>query len=549
MRNCSFPSAFLQKAVASILTCTVLCAAAVASPSYAADRLSIRVRGAQRALDVDDLAFFVTTGEIPDSLRWYADRLTPEQISELREILQRPLPVQPRVVSTFVNDTIGEQLLLRLGGLFWGGTLDSNFKALRSALVLAAYDDDEGLTILNVIRKYPLRDLRLNLDPALTAASDLQDILVESKRVFAYVNQQAATGATSRDEFPANLPSPSQAGSLEWSKTTLSIINPERDAGDTVVVDLYVPDNLDAPAPLVVVSHGVASTRNTFSYLAEHLASQGMAVAAIEHPSSDALRYQQYIAGFAEEPDPRLALHRPLDITTLLNELEGDPTWQERIQTDRVGVIGQSLGGYTVLASGGATLDFEHLERSCRDFERSILPFNLSWLLQCQVLRLPEQEYQLRDERVAAILAINPIGSALFGPNGFSQIQIPVMMLAGTNDFFAPAVGEQIEPFTWMETDARYLVVIENGTHFSFLPGDSGGEDVFGLPDILIGPNPELAHPGLKALATVFMQTYIVETDEYQPYLTEFLLSTPDGADFNFALTTSLTEAELAEVE
>ena len=548
MRVHSFPSAFLQKAVASILTCSILYTAAVAAPSHAAERLSIRVSGAQRALDVDDLEVFVRTGDIPSSLQWYADRLTPEQISELREILQRPLPAQPRVVSTFVNDTIGVQLLRRLGGLFWGGTPDSNFKALRSALVLAAYDE-EGLTILNAIRKYPLRDLRLNLDPALTAASDLQDILVDSKRIFAYINQQAAAGVTSRDTFLANLPDPRQAGSLEWSKTTLRITNPERDAGNTVSVDLYVPDNLATPAPLVVVSHGMASTRNTFSYLAEHLASRGMAVAAIEHPTSDALRYQQYIAGFAEEPDPRLALHRPLDITALLNELERDPAWQDRIQTDRVGVIGQSLGGYTVLASGGATLDFEHLERSCRDFEQSILPFNLSWLLQCQVLRLPEQEYQLRDERVAAVLAINPIGSAMFGPDGFSQIQIPVMMVAGTNDFFAPALGEQIEPFTWMETEDRYLVVVENGTHFSFLPGDSGGEDVFNLPDILIGPDPQLAHPGMKALATIFMQTYLAETDEYRPYLTEFSISTPDGGDFNFALTTSLTEAELAEVE
>ncbi|MGK7910182.1 MAG: alpha/beta hydrolase, partial [Synechococcus sp.] len=469
-------------------------------------------------------------------------------ISELPEILPRPLPAEPRVVSTIVYDTIGAQLLRRLGGLFWGGTPDSNFKALRSALVLAAYDE-EGLTILNVIRKYPLRDLRLNLDPALTAASDLQDILVDSKRIFAYVNQQAATGVLSREEFLANLPDPRQAGSLEWSKTTLRITNPERDAGDTVSVDLYVPDNHTSSAPLVVISHGMASTRNTFSYLAEHLASQGMVVAAIGHPTSDALRYQQYIAGFAEEPDPRLALHRPLDITALLNELERNPTWQDRIQTDRVGVIGQSLGGYTVLASGGATLDFEHLERSCRDFEQSILPFNLSWLLQCQVLRLPEQEYQLRDERVAAILAINPIGSALFGPDGFSQIQIPVMMVAGTNDFFAPAVSEQIVPFTWMETDDRYLMVVENGTHFSFLPGDSDGEDVFNLPDILLGPDPQLAHPGMKALATIFMQTYLAENEEYRPYLTEFSISTPDGGEFNFALTTSLTEAELTVVE
>lgn len=388
----SSPSAFLQKAVASILACCVLYTTAGVSRSHAAERLSIRVSGAQRVLSVDDLEFFIRTGDIPDSLRWYANRLTAEQISELRAVLQKPLEVEPRVVSTFVNDTIGELLLRRLSSLFWGGTQDSNFKALRSALVLAAYDED-GLTLLNAIRQYPLRELCINLGPILSAADDLEDILIESKQIYAYVNQQAGTGVTSPEIFLADLPDPLEAGTNEWSKSPLTIINPERDPGDAIAVDLYVPEGLDTPAPLVVISHGMASSRNTFAYLAEHLASQGMAVAALEHPTSDALRFQQYIAGFEEEPNPRAFIHRPLDITTLLNELEQkaetDPDWEGRIRTERVGVIGQSLGGYTVLASGGATLDFEYLEDECDDFAKTLLPFNLSRLLQCQILRLP----------------------------------------------------------------------------------------------------------------------------------------------------------------
>ena len=549
MRIRLFPSTF--KPFASLAACSVLAFGAIAAPSYAAERISIRVSGAQRAIDVEDLEFFVSTGEIPDSLRWYANQLTEEQIIELREILQKPLEVEPRVVTTFVNNTIGQLLLRRFSSLFWGGDPESNFKALRSSLVLASLDE-EGLTLLNAIRKYPLRDLRINLNPVLTAANDLEDILIESKNIFAYIGQQAAAGVTSRAEFLESLPDPREPGRYEWSKTTLTVTNPERDPGETVTVDLYVPAGLNTPAPLVVISHGVASTRNTFVYLAEHLASQGMAVAALEHPTSDALRFQQYIAGFAEQPDPKLFVQRPLDITALLDELEQraatDPEWEGRIRTDRVGAIGQSLGGYTVLAAGGARLDFGHLENSCDDLETRLLPFNLSWLLQCQILRLPVQDYQLQDERVAAILPINPIGSALFGPDGFSQIQTPIMTIAGTNDFFAPAVQEQIEPFSWLETDSRYLVLVENGTHFSFLPSDSD-EEVFQLPDELIGPDPDLAHPGMQALATVFMQTHIGDTDEYQPYLTEFSLLSQDGGDFNFALTTSLTEDELAEAE
>ena len=417
-------------------------------------------------------------------------------------------------------------------------------------MVLAAYDD-EGLTLLNAIRKYPLRDLRINLDSVIQASNDLDDILLNSRSLFAYIREKGSRGVTSEEALLANLTDPRQPGSVEWSTTTLGITNPVRDPGEEVAVDIYLPKDLEEPAPLVVISHGLASNRNTFAYLAEHLASQGYAVAAIEHPATDATRYQQYIAGFEKEPETEVAIRRPLDITALLDYLEqqaaNDPAWEGKIRTDRIGLIGHSLGGYTALAAGGAQFDFDYLDQVCSDPNRTILPFNLSLLLQCQVLELPAEEYEIADERVAAILAINPIGSALFGPNGFSQIQIPTMMVAGSNDFFAPAMGEQVKPFTWLKNEHRYLVLVENGTHFSFLPEDSGGEEVFNLPQELIGPDPELAHPALNGLATVFLQTYIVESDTYEPLLTEFSIPTSNGNEFNFALTRSLTESELEE--
>ena len=103
------------------IVCSLLSAAAIHPSSLAAERLSIRVGGAQRAIDVDDLSFFVSTGEIPRSLQWYADRLTEQELAGLRDLLKQPLNVTPRTVSTFVNDTAGEALLRRLNGLFWGG--------------------------------------------------------------------------------------------------------------------------------------------------------------------------------------------------------------------------------------------------------------------------------------------------------------------------------------------------------------------------------------------------------------------------------------------
>ena len=261
--------------------------------------------------------------------------------------------------------------------------------------------------------------------------------------------------------------------------------------------------------------------------------------------------YREFIAGFEADLDRQLAIKRPLDITSLLNHLEQlsatEPAWENVIRTDKVGVIGHSLGGFTALAVGGALFDFNYLGNACSDFQNSILPFNLSLLFQCQVRNLPSGEYRMHDDRVAAIFAINPVTSSVFGPAGLGQINIPVMMVAGSNDYFAPAVAEQIEPFTWLQTEERYLVLVDNGTHFSFLRGNRQGDGVFNLPPELIGPDPQLAHSGLKALASVFFHTHIGGTDEYEPYLSEFSIPAGDDSPFNFSLTRSLTQAEIEE--
>ena len=41
------------------------------------------------------------------------------------------------------------------------------------------------------------------------------------------------------------------------------------------------------------------------------------------------------------------------------------------------------------------------------------------------------------------------------------------MLIAGSADTVAPALLEQIQPFTWLTSPNKYLVLMNNGTHFS----------------------------------------------------------------------------------
>jgi predicted dienelactone hydrolase len=90
---------------------------------------------------------------------------------------------------------------------------------------------------------------------------------------------------------------------------------------------------------------------------------------------------------------------------------------------------------------------------------------NVSLLLQCEALKLPRQPYNFRDDRIKFALAINPVDSNIFGPKGIAKINIPVAVVAASDDTIASAIPEQVKPFSWMTAPQRYLFVVEGVGH------------------------------------------------------------------------------------
>ena len=313
----------------------------------------------------------------------------------------------------------------------------------------------------------------------------------------------------------------------------------DRKRNRTFPTDLYLP-SLSTPRPLIVISHGLGSDRSSFAYLAQHLASYGFAVAVPEHPGSDANHLQALFQGtVARVTNPREFIDRPLDITYLLDELDrrsrSDPTFQGRLNLQAVGVIGQSYGGYTALALAGAKLDFQQLQTDCRRLDKSL---NLSLVLQCLALQLPNQPYKLADPRIKAAIAIDPIDRSIMGQSGLSQIQIPTMIVAGSADTVAPALPEQIQPFAWLTTPDKYLVLIDGGTHFSTI--DESPNAVVPVPASVIGSDPALAHRYMRALSVAFFQIYVANQLTYRSFLSASYTNTISQKPLNLSLVRSL---------
>ncbi|MGF1478734.1 MAG: alpha/beta hydrolase [Cyanophyceae cyanobacterium] len=484
-----------------------------ASKATGAETIYINYGPLEFSLPIEALEIYLEEGIVSPDLASYANLLNEQQLEQLREALITSADLSPVAVSQFLYSPQGEVLLRQVGEVVQTTARQSGFYALRSALILAAADE-QGLTALNVLKKFPTQGIRINTGRGFEIFEDVNEVIVETGEITAVVQQESFDEVLAASVLNfTDLPDLRQPGPISSRRQSFLITDARRNR--RFPVDLYLPQLPETQQlPVVVISHGLGSDRSTFAYFARHLASYGYAVAVPEHPGSNTEQLEALLEGVANVvTPPRELIDRPLDITFLLNQLES--LYGERLNLQQVGVIGQSFGGYTALALAGADLNFERLQTECQSLENAL---NLSLLLQCIALELPQAQYNLRDERIAAAIAINPLTSRVFGQEQLASIDIPVMIVSGSADAVTPALPEQIRPFTWLGTPDKYLVLMQGGTHFSTLD-ESESAGAVPIPAAAVGPAPELAQEYIQALGLAFFSTYTAGEPDYQIYL------------------------------
>lgn len=519
----------------------------MAIPGQAAEKVYVTYGILERSVTVAALEAYARDGTMDENIAVYAQYGDPTDLEQIRNVLKSRADLSPIALAQFLYSPQGEELLKRVGEVIQPDSRDSGQQFIRAAVLLAA-TDSEGLTVLNFLRKFPSKGLRVNIKQGLEIAATLEKLVNQTKRATAIVAQQAEIERQTDEGFSlGGLDDPRLPGPFLPKKLSFTLVDASRPGtinssesssaqnsavqagaiGRVIPVDVYLPESVlpapVKPVPVLVISHGLGSDRNTFTYLARHLASHGFAVLIPEHPGSNSKQLEALIRGIVSEvAEPTEFVDRPLDITYMLNEIgrhtSGDVVLKDRLDLQNVGVIGQSLGGYTALALGGAAINLKQLQAECRDLKNT---FNLSLLLQCRAESLFVGEVQptLQDKRVKAVMAMNAITSAVFGTEGLSQIQVPTMLVSSNADTVAPALLEQIKPFTWLTTPRKYLAMIDGGTHFSVLSGANPGAGVVALPQEVVGANPAIAHRYASALSVAFFKTYVGNQPAYRPFL------------------------------
>ncbi len=432
----------------------------VGMPStLAAETVTIRLGPFQQSVAIADLERFAKTGELPENLQLFSSILTPQT----RELLTRKLQVDPNFADKFIDELkrnpAGKQFISSLESVIPGSTIES----IQATLNIAARQYN-GISALGFLQAYPQENITVDASQAASVAVEFNPNYLQSQVFGTLLARELSEKNNTR--FRASF-DPATTGRETVQQQTFTLQDRQRKR--IIPVDIYWSRGGNSENPIVVLSHGFGASRKYISYLARHLASHGITVAAIEHPGSNVAAVSRIsdAGGLAKLPASEF-MDRPKDISFLLNELaklnNQSGNLQGKLNTEKVTVIGHSLGGYTALALVGGEVDLQSLRQLCKNS----LSFTQAPgdLLQCAAASLPEKKLQLRDERVKSAIALNPLVGNLFGKNGLAQVNKPVLIVTGTEDTITPALNHQIAPFSQLRGQ-KYLLSAIGGTHLS----------------------------------------------------------------------------------
>lgn len=222
-----------------------------------------------------------------------------------------------------------------------------------------------------------------------------------------------------------------------------------------VPVKIYYPHDDSGgkpPWPVIIFSHGLGGSRETYGYLGAYWAAHGYVSVHLQHPGSD-----ETVIKDSAEPwrdlrraamKPESIVNRPLDgkfAIDRLKALNDDPAFplHGKLDLSRIGVAGHSFGAYVTMALAGQSF------MNGRD----VAPF--------------------KDNRIKAGLALStPVaGTGRDKDILYAPIRIPIFHMTGTTD--DSPIGETTAaqrrlPFDHTKNAPAYLVTLADGDHMIF---------------------------------------------------------------------------------
>ena len=211
----------------------------------------------------------------------------------------------------------------------------------------------------------------------------------------------------------------------------------------------------DGAFPLLIVAHGYVGSRYLMTYLTENLASKGYVVVAIDHTDStfkDASPFQSTL------------VNRAKDISFILNQVANLGSSKNKnflsglVDSENIGIIGYSMGGYGVLNVAGA------------GYSDGLVGFFTSMTGGSKAiteLAMSSPDYPKADPRIKAVVAFAPWGMerGIWDTEGLKGLKIPTFFVAGSQDDISGYEKGIKAIYTGAVNADRYLLTYKNARH------------------------------------------------------------------------------------
>lgn len=228
---------------------------------------------------------------------------------------------------------------------------------------------------------------------------------------------------------------------------------------------------------LILISHGTGGHELGHHNLATRLAADGYLVAALRHPGDNWEDRSMITSG-------RYFSERPRQVSRVLDALLASPEWGPRIPAGRIGAVGHSAGGYTVLALAGAQAEPARAAEHCRSVSDDA-GF-------CSLGKLPSRPQSgqaapvvaaavtaqgpaavqdgplvsVADPRIRAVVAMAPM-AVVFTQGSLKAISVPVRLMVAERD--AVLTGKYHGGYVAANLLAAQAGTVPGAGHFAFM--------------------------------------------------------------------------------
>lgn len=263
--------------------------------------------------------------------------------------------------------------------------------------------------------------------------------------------------------------------------------------GREIPIRVYLPPDANAPAPVVLFSHGLGGSRGASPFLGKHWAARGYVAVFLQHPGSDESVWRdapigQRIDTLKKAANAENFLLRARDVPAVLDRLEA---WNSeknhplagRIDIRKIGMSGHSFGAVTTQAVSGQ-----------------------SYL----------GSTRLTDPRIVAAIVLSPSPPRAGGTDqAFGAVKIPWLLITGTED--NSPIGnvdakarQTVFPALPKGMGNKYELVLDGAEHSLVAERPRPGK----------GPDPNPNHKrAILAITTAFWDAYLNQNADARAWI------------------------------